>query len=77
MQVLQGERELAKDNKLLGRFVLQDLPPLPRGVPKILVEFNIDANGIVKVSAKDQATGTILSIFFSFFFLIFFFFPFC
>jgi len=57
IKVLQGEREMASDNKLLGRFRLSELPPLPRGVPQIEVTFDIDANGIVKVSAKDKATG--------------------
>jgi len=57
IKVLQGEREMASDNKLLGRFRLDGLPPLPRGVPQIEVTFDIDANGIVKVSAKDKATG--------------------
>jgi len=57
IKVLQGEREMAADNKLLGRFNLVGLPPLPKGVPQIEVTFDIDANGIVKVSAKDKATG--------------------
>lgn len=57
IKVLQGEREMAADNKLLGRFSLHGLPPLPKGVPQIEVTFDIDANGIVKVSAKDKATG--------------------
>ena len=55
--VVQGERALAKDNKELGRFRLDDLPPAPRGVPQIEVMFDIDANGIVSVSAKDLGTG--------------------
>src|SRR6056297_3087738 len=57
VHVLQGEREMAKDNKSLGRFDLQDIPPAPRGVPQIEVTFDIDANGILNVSAKDKATG--------------------
>jgi molecular chaperone DnaK len=57
VHVLQGEREMAADNRSLGRFVLTDIPPAPRGVPKIEVTFDIDANGIVHVSAKDLATG--------------------
>lgn len=57
IKVFQGEREMARDNKLLGEFALAEIPPAPRGVPKIDVTFDIDANGIVKVSAKDQATG--------------------
>jgi molecular chaperone DnaK len=57
IKVLQGEREMANDNKLLARFSLYQLPPLPKGVPQIEVTFDIDANGIVKVSAKDKATG--------------------
>jgi molecular chaperone DnaK len=55
--VLQGEREMAAYNKTLGKFQLVDLPPAPRGVPQIEVTFDIDANGIVHVSAKDRATG--------------------
>ncbi len=57
IHVLQGERELAKDNRTLGRFILDGIPPAPRGVPKIEVTFDIDANGILHVSAKDMATG--------------------
>jgi molecular chaperone DnaK len=57
VHVLQGERPLAKDNKSIGRFILDDILPAPRGVPKIDVAFDIDANGILSVSAKDQATG--------------------
>ncbi len=56
IHVLQGEREFAKDNKTLGRFSLNDIPPAPRGVPQIEVTFDIDANGIVHVSAKDLGT---------------------
>ena len=56
VNVLQGERERAQDNKLLGRFDLADIPPAPRGVPQIEVTFDIDANGILNVSAKDKAT---------------------
>ncbi|HSH31770.1 MAG TPA: molecular chaperone DnaK [Candidatus Saccharimonadales bacterium] len=57
INVLQGEREFAADNKSLGRFILDGIPPAPRGIPQIEVTFNIDANGIVNVSAKDKATG--------------------
>jgi molecular chaperone DnaK len=57
IRVFQGERELAADNKLLGQFDLVGIPPAPRGVPQIEVTFDIDANGIVKVSAKDKQTG--------------------
>ncbi len=57
VHVLQGEREMAADNKTLGRFELTDIPPAPRGMPQIEVTFDIDANGIVNVSAKDTATG--------------------
>jgi molecular chaperone DnaK len=57
IKVLQGEREMARDNKLLGVFNLQGLPPAPRGMPKIDVTFDIDANGILNVSAKDLGTG--------------------
>jgi len=57
VHVLQGEREMAKDNKSLGRFDLADIPPAPRGVPQIEVTFDIDSNGIMHVSAKDKATG--------------------
>ncbi len=55
--VLQGEREMAADNKILGRFQLDGIPPAPRGVPQIEVSYNIDANGIVSVTAKDKATN--------------------
>ncbi len=57
VHVLQGEREMARDNKSLGRFDLQDIPPAPRGMPQIEVTFDIDANGILNVTAKDKATG--------------------
>jgi molecular chaperone DnaK len=57
IRVFQGERELAADNKLLGQFDLVGIPPAPRGVPQVEVTFDIDANGIVNVSAKDKATG--------------------
>jgi molecular chaperone DnaK len=57
IHVLQGERERAMDNKSLGRFDLTDIPPAPRGLPQIEVAFDIDANGILNVSAKDKATG--------------------
>ncbi len=62
VHVLQGEREMAAGNKSLGRFDLTDIPPAPRGVPQIEVLFNIDANGILNVSAKDKATGREQSI---------------
>jgi molecular chaperone DnaK len=57
IHVLQGERPMASDNKTLGRFMLTDVPPAPRGVPQIEVTFDIDANGIISVSAKDKGTG--------------------
>jgi molecular chaperone DnaK len=57
VHVLQGERQLARDNRTLGRFHLVGLPPAPRGVPQIEVGFDIDANGIVNVTAKDVATA--------------------
>jgi len=57
IHVVQGEREMARDNKTLGRFELVGLPPAPRGVPQIEVTFDIDADGVVKVSAKDLGTG--------------------
>ncbi len=62
VHVLQGEREMASGNKSLGRFDLTDIPPAPRGVPQIEVMFDIDANGILNVSAKDKATGKAQSI---------------
>ncbi len=62
VHVLQGERERAIDNKSLGRFDLTDIPPAPRGIPQIEVTFDIDANGILNVSAKDKATGKQQSI---------------
>jgi len=62
IHVLQGEREMAMYNKTLGKFQLVDLPPAPRGIPQIEVTFDIDANGIVHVSAKDRATGKEQSI---------------
>ncbi len=62
VHVLQGEREMARDNKSLGRFDLADIPLAPRGVPQIEVTFDIDANGILNVSAKDKATGKQQSI---------------
>jgi molecular chaperone DnaK len=57
IHVLQGERQMAADNKTLGRFTLSDIPPAPRGIPQIEVSFDIDANGIVNVRAKDMGTG--------------------
>jgi molecular chaperone DnaK len=57
IRVFQGEREMAADNKMLGQFDLVGIPPAPRGVPQIEVTFDIDANGIVNVSAKDRGTG--------------------
>jgi molecular chaperone DnaK len=62
IHVLQGERPMANDNKSLGRFQLTDIPPAPRGVPQIEVTFDIDANGIMNISAKDKATGKEQSI---------------
>ena len=62
IHVLQGERSMASDNKTIGRFHLADIPPAPRGVPQIEVTFDIDANGIINVSAKDKATGKEQSI---------------
>lgn len=62
IHILQGERSLAKDNKTIGRFHLDSIPPSPRGVPQIEVTFDIDANGILNVSAKDKATGKEQSI---------------
>jgi len=62
IHILQGERPMARDNKSLGRFVLDGIPPAPRGVPQIEVTFDIDASGILSVSAKDKATGKSQSI---------------
>jgi molecular chaperone DnaK len=62
IHVLQGERELARDNRTLGRFILDGIPPAPRGLPQIEVTFDIDADGILHVSAKDKATGKEQSI---------------
>lgn len=62
IHVLQGEREFAKDNKSLGRFILDGIAPAPRGIPQIEVTFNIDANGILNVTAKDKGTGKEQSI---------------
>jgi molecular chaperone DnaK len=62
IKVYQGERELARENKMLGQFVLSGIPPAPRGVPQVEVAFDIDANGIVHVSAKDKATNKDQSI---------------
>lgn len=62
IHVLQGERPMASDNRTLGRFQLSDIPPAPRGVPQIEVSFDIDANGIMQVAAKDKATSKVQSI---------------
>ncbi|MCD6527122.1 MAG: molecular chaperone DnaK [Desulfuromonas sp.] len=62
VHVLQGEREMATDNKTIGRFELTDIPPAPRGVPQVEVTFDLDANGIISVSAKDMGTGKEQSI---------------
>ena len=58
IQVYEGERQMTKDNHLLGKFNLEGIPPAPRGTPQIEVTFDIDANGILNVSACDKATGT-------------------
>ena len=57
VHVLQGERQMAKDNRTLGRFILDGIPPAPRGMPQVEVTFDIDANGILTVTAKDKASG--------------------
>ncbi|UCD94014.1 MAG: molecular chaperone DnaK [Candidatus Zixiibacteriota bacterium] len=62
IHVLQGEREMAIDNKTIGRFVLDSIPPAPRGIPQIEVTFDIDANGILNVTAKDMATGKLQNV---------------
>ncbi|OGK20246.1 molecular chaperone DnaK [Candidatus Roizmanbacteria bacterium RIFCSPHIGHO2_02_FULL_37_13b] len=62
INILQGERPMAKDNKSLGRFILEGIPPAPRGVPQVEVSFDLDANGILTVKAKDKATGKEQSI---------------
>lgn len=62
VHVLQGERPMAQDNKTLGRFILDGIPPAPRGIPQVEVSFDIDANGILNVSAKDKASGKVQSI---------------
>lgn len=62
IHILQGERPMSKDNKSLGRFILDGIPPAPRGVPQVEVIFDIDANGILDVTAKDKATGKTQSI---------------
>jgi len=62
IHVLQGERPMAADNKTIGRFHLDGIPPAPRGIPQIEVSFDIDANGILHVSAKDKGTGKVQSI---------------
>ena len=61
IQVFEGERSLTKDNNLLGKFELSNIPPAPRGVPQIEVTFEIDANGIMKVAAADKGTYVIIS----------------
>ncbi|MGP1927470.1 MAG: Hsp70 family protein, partial [Arsenophonus sp. NC-LC2-MAG3] len=62
IQIFEGERALTKDNNILGTFDLTGLPPAPRGVPQIEVTFDIDANGILSVSARDDSTGTAKNI---------------
>jgi molecular chaperone DnaK len=62
VHILQGERPMAADNKTLGRFILDGIPPAPRGVPQVEVSFDIDANGILNVSAKDKASGKSQSV---------------
>jgi len=62
IHILQGEREMAADNKTLARFILDGIPPSPRGVPQIEVVFDIDANGILNVSARDKASGKLQSV---------------
>ncbi len=62
INIVQGERPLAKDNKSLGRFILDGIPPAPRGVPQVEVTFDLDANGILTVTAKDKASGKVQSI---------------
>ncbi len=62
INVLQGERPMAQDNKVIGKFILDGIPPAPRGIPQIEVSFDIDSNGILNVSAKDKATGRMQSI---------------
>ena len=57
INVLQGERSMANDNRSIGRFILDGIPPAPRGLPQIEVAFDVDANGILTVTAKDKATG--------------------
>merc|ERR1712208_7960 len=62
IQVYEGERAMTKDNNLLGKFQLSGIPPAPRGVPQIEVTFDIDANGIVNVGARDKGTGKEMSV---------------
>ncbi len=62
IHILQGERTMAADNKTLGRFILDGIPPAPRGIPQVEVSFDIDANGILNVSAKDKASGKVQSV---------------
>jgi molecular chaperone DnaK len=57
INVLQGERDMAADNKTLGKFILDGIAPAPRGVPQVEVKFDIDANGVLTVNAKDKGTG--------------------
>ena len=63
IQVFEGERSRTRDNNLLGKFELSGIPPAPRGVPQINVVFDIDANGILNVSAEDKTTGALRSLF--------------
>merc|ERR1712007_243535 len=62
IQVFEGERAMTKSNRLLGQFELSGIPPAPRGIPKIEVEFDVDANGILSISASDQLSGSSKSI---------------
>ena len=62
VHVLQGERPMAGDNKTLAKFILDGIPPSPRGIPQVEVTFDIDANGILNVSAKDKASGKVQSV---------------
>ena len=62
IHIVQGEREMAADNKSLGRFILDGIPPAPRGMPQVEVSFDVDANGILNVKAKDKQSGREQSI---------------